>query len=59
MIFYLFDNDFLLGTKLSHWHPGSGSGYLSQDHGSLEPEPIEIYTDLQHCKNHLRVEQEI
>jgi hypothetical protein len=61
MIYYLFDNNFFtLGTKMPrddpdlvgsviNWPLGSGPGPVSQDYGSVDPDPKEIFTAPQHC----------
>jgi hypothetical protein len=36
---------------------GSGSGFISQRHGSADPDPPQNVMDPQHCFNGLRVQQ--
>jgi hypothetical protein len=33
----------------NYWPPGSGSGYINQEWGSVDKDLKEIFTDLQHC----------
>ncbi len=67
MIYYLFDKIFFQWAQnlqdpagsVINWPPRTGSGSVSQDYGSADPDPSEIFMDPQHCFNESRISKQL